>query len=58
MPLDIVNAQACRIWVAEAGASGDCALVVVPCKFWYMVVTFRGRRKENLVFWRSKVDFS
>ena len=37
-----------RIWVAAAGASSDCALVV-PCAFWYMVVTFRGRRKGNLV---------
>ena len=40
-----------------AGASNDCALVVVPCAFSYMVVTFRGRRKANLVFWWSKVEF-
>ena len=52
------TAQARRIWVAAVGASSDCALVVVPCAFSHMVVTFRGRRKGNLVFWCSKVDFS
>ena len=40
------------------GPFGDCALVVVPCAFSDMVATFRGRRKGNLVFWWSKVDFS
>ena len=30
------------------GASNDCALVVVPCAFSHMVLTFRGRRKGNL----------
>ena len=39
-------------------ASNDCALVVEPCAFSHMVTTFRGRRKGNLVFWCSKVDFS
>ena len=64
MPLDIVNVHfdcagwARRIWVPAAGACRDCALVVVPCAFWYMVITFRGRRKGNLVFWCFKVDFS
>ena len=51
------TAQARRIWVAAAGASSDCALVVVPCAFSCMVITFRGRRKGNLVFWCFKVDF-
>ena len=54
----ISTAQARRIWVAAAGASSDCVLVVVPCVFWCMVVTFRGRCKGNLVLWCSKVDFS
>ena len=54
----ISTAQARRIWVAAVGASSDCALVVAPCAFWYTVVTLRGRRKGNVVFWRSKVDFS
>ena len=54
----ISTAQARKICLPAAGASSVCALVVVPCAFWYMVVTFRGRRKGNLVFWCSKVDFS
>ena len=33
------------------------ALVVAPCAFSDMMVTFRGRRKGNVVFWWSKVDF-
>ena len=51
MSLEIVN-------VAVAGACRDCALVVVPRAFSHMVVTFRGKRKGNLVFWWSKADFS
>ena len=46
----ISTAQARRIWVAGACACRDRALVVVPRAFWYMVITFRGRRKGNLVF--------
>ena len=42
-------------WVAAAGACRDCALVVAPCALLHMVVTFRGRRKGNLVFSWSKV---
>ena len=53
----ISTAQARRIWGPAAGASSNCALVVVPCAFWYMVVTFRGRCKGNLVLWCSKVNF-
>ena len=54
------TAQARRIWVSAAGASNDCILVVTvaPCAFSHLVITFRGRRKGNLVFWCSKVDFS
>ena len=55
IPLEIVHMQ---IWVAATGASSDCALVVVPCASSHMVLTFRGRRKGNLVFWWSKVNFS
>ena len=44
--------------MSAAGASDDCTLVVVPCTFSHVVVTFRGRRKGNLVFRCSKVDFS
>ena len=51
-------AQARKICLPAAGASNDCAIVVAPCAFWHMAITFRGRRKGNLVFWRSKVDFS
>ena len=40
----ISTAQARRIWWAGADACRDCA-------FSGMVVTFRGRRKGNLVFW-------
>ena len=41
-----------------AGASDDCALVVAPCAFSHMVVTFRGRRKGSLVlFGASKSTF-
>ena len=35
--------------MSAAGASGDCALVVVSCAFRNMVVIFRGRHKGNLV---------
>ena len=52
------TAQAHKICLPPVGASSDCALVVVPCAFSHMVVTFRGRRKGNLVFWCSKVGFS
>ena len=38
--------------------AGNCALVVAPCAFFHMMATFRGRRKGNLEFWRSKVDRS
>ena len=58
MKLCISTAQARRIWLGVEGASSDCALNVVPCAFSHMVVTFRGRRKGNLVLWCSKVDFS
>ena len=51
-------AQAHKICLPPAGASSDCALVVVLRASSHMVVTFRGRRKGNLVFWCSKVDFS
>ena len=54
----ISTAQARRICVGTAGASNGCALVVVPCAVSHMVITFRGRRKGNLMFWRSQVDFS
>ena len=54
----ISTAQARKIWGPAAGASSNCALVVVPRAFSYMVVTFRGRRRGNLVFRCSKVDFS
>ena len=37
----------------RGGCFSDCALVVAPCAFWYKVVTFRGRRKGNLVFPKS-----
>ena len=50
------TAQACRICCARAGAFLDCALVVVPCTFSDLVVTLRGRHKESLVFWWSKVS--
>ena len=53
-----VHFEARRIWGPAAGASDDCALVVAPCTFSHMMVTFRGRRKGNLVFWSLKVDFS
>ena len=43
---------------AAVRASNDCALVVVPCAFSHMMVTFRGRHRGNLVFWCFKVDFS
>ena len=42
------TAQAHTVWVPRAGASNDCALVLVPCAFSHMVVTFRGRRRGNL----------
>ena len=42
------TAQAHEVWGPAAGASSDCALVVVPCAFWYMVVTFRGRCKGKV----------
>ena len=54
----ISTAQPRKICLPAAGASSDCALVVAPCAFSHTVVTFRGRRKGNLVFWRFKVDFS
>ena len=43
--------------MAAAGASSDCALVVVPCAFSHMVVTFRGRRKGTSCFGASKSTF-
>ena len=46
----IWTAQAREIWVAGACACRDCALVVVPRAFSHMVVTCRGRRKGNRVF--------
>ena len=56
MPLKIATgvstAQAREIWAATASACRDRA------PFSHMVVTFRGRRKGNLVFWWPKVDFS
>ena len=52
----ISAAQAREICVGR-GACRDCALVVVPCAFSDMVVTFHGRRKGNLLFSWSKVDF-
>ena len=48
----LAESQACRIW--WAGAS---ALVVAPCSFSDLVITFRGN-EGNLVLWWSKVDFS
>ena len=33
---------------SRAGAFFDCALVVVPCTFSDLVVTFRGRRRGSL----------
>ena len=53
----ISTAQARRIWGPAAGASDDCALVVVPCAFSHMVVTFRGRRRETSCFGASKSTF-
>ena len=52
------TAQACRIWWVSRGALQDCALVVVPCAFSDLVITFRCRRKGDLVLlsW-SIVDF-
>ena len=46
------TAQARKICLPAAGASGDCALVVVPCAFRYMVVIveelrFRDRCSES-----------
>ena len=41
----------------RGGCLSDCALLVVPRAFSDMVVTFRGMRRGNLVFWWSKVDF-
>ena len=52
----ISTAQARKICVGVAGACRNCALVLVPCAFSDMVVTFRGRRKGNLgnlVLWCS-----
>ena len=37
--------QAPKTWWAGAGAFLHCALIVVPCAFSDMVVTFRGKRK-------------
>ena len=54
----ISTTQAREIWVAAASACRDCALVVVLRAFSHMVVFLRGRRKGNLVFWCSKVEFS
>ena len=53
-----ISAQARKLCLAAAGACRDCSLVVAPCAFLDMVVTFHGRRKGNLVVWRSKVNFS
>ena len=50
-PQSAFRLQARKIWLAGAGASRDCALVVVLRAFSDMVVTFRGRRKGNLVLW-------
>ena len=47
----ISTAQAREIWGPAAGACRDCALVVTPYACSHMAVTFRGRRKRNLVFW-------
>ena len=59
MPLDVVNVHFDFAGSQSLGASNDCALVVAPCAFLHMVVTFRGRRKGNLVFWCCfKVNFS
>ena len=44
--------------LAEFGALQDCALAVVPCAFSDLVITFHGRRKGNLVFWRPNVNLS
>ena len=43
----IPTAQSRKVCLAAAGGCCDCALVVVPCAFSDMVVTFRGRRKET-----------
>ena len=51
----ISTAQARRIWVFAAGASNDCAPVVVPCAFSHMVITFRGRRKGVVLVLQSRL---
>ena len=53
----MLTAQARRIRVSTAGASRDCALVVAPCTFSDMVITFRGRRKGTLCFGGAKSTF-
>ena len=47
----ISTAQAHKICLPAAGASNNCALVVVPWAFSHMVISFCGRRKGNLMFW-------
>ena len=47
----ISTAQARQICVGAAGASNDCALVVVPCAFSHMVITFRDRCKGSELFY-------
>ena len=46
----ISTAQARRICWARAGALRDCALLMIPCAFSDLVITFRGRRKRTLFF--------
>ena len=61
MPLEILEVHfdfAGSQNLLGGGASRDCALVVMPCALSDMMVTFRSRRKGNLVLWWSKVDFS
>ena len=50
-------AQARRIWWAGAGALRECFLVVVPCAFSSLVITFRGRRNGNLARWLPESTF-
>ena len=50
-------APARRPWLAAVGACRDCALVVVPCLFSDMVVTFH-RHEGYLVFCWSEADLS
>ena len=56
-PQSAFRLQARKIWLAGAGASRDCALVVVLRAFSDMVVTFRDRRKGDRSGFTSKCRF-